>query len=112
MKTHKPFGFVSIAVLTALTVSSAAGATETLRYGQPVRVNGQEGQVISQGARPNGAVVVETRDGRGRSTGTVTLTAYDQAFRRQLHQPPGSPPSYTGLIRNAADLARYRSRGY
>jgi hypothetical protein len=80
-----------IAMLALATFASTAGATD-LEYGQRVRVDGQEGQVISH--NNHGSVVVETHDFRGRSTGTTTLTRFDQAFRRQLR---AGLPSYLNI---------------
>ena len=76
-----------------------------LGYGSRAYVNGQRGQVISHAGNP----VIETRDFRGRSTGTTTLTGYDQVFRRVLN---AVVPTFQVGPRNGAELKAFRSRGW
>jgi hypothetical protein len=105
MKTLIVAACAAFAILMGV---DARAAEPAMGYGQTVYVNGQRGQVISRGTNQS-RVVVETRDLRGRSTGTTTLSGYDMTFRRQLHS---TTPSFVVGPRNGAELKTFRSRGY
>jgi len=92
-------------VLVLGFLSSAAYANEGLRYGQRVTVNGQRGQVISQGTNQHRGAVVETRSWNGQRS-THTLSGYDMVFRRQIHSSAAHPsfvlPNVGAIIRSQA----------